>query len=296
MSAIDQPRQPQWHRVVDFPLTAMLLAILLYVTAAKLGYVVGNLVPVHGQPATAAVHAVIMLGFVVPMYKLGISRLGEQRRDDLRGARALPDLGKGIAAGALLFGVVAAVAAILGAYRITGRGDPSGLLMPLITSAIMPAFMEELMFRGILFRWLEEFGGSWAALAITSVLFGLAHSQNPGATWFSSFAIAAEAGLMLGGVYMLTRSLWMPIGLHAAWNFTQGPILGVPVSGNQVHGIFEAKLSGPALVSGGAFGLEASVIAVAVCVAAGTWFIWLAASRGELMPPWWARRRLAAED
>jgi uncharacterized protein len=122
-------------------------------------------------------------------------------------------------------------------------------------------------------------------------LFGLAHSQNPGATLFSTFAIAVEGGLLLGGSYMLTRSLWMPIGLHAAWNFTQGPVLGVPVSGNPVHGLIRAKLEGPTILSGGAFGLEASIIAIAVCTAAGIWFLWLAFRRGEVVQPWWARRR-----
>jgi hypothetical protein len=66
---------------------------------------------------------------------------------------------------------------------------------PLISTAIMPGFMEELLFRGILFRWIEEFAGSWVALLVTSALFG-AHILNPGATWFSSFAIAVEAGLL----------------------------------------------------------------------------------------------------
>ena len=76
---------------------------------------------------------------------------------------------------------------------------------------------------------------------MTSVLFGLAHIMNPNATWFSSFAIAVEAGLLLGGAYMLTRSLWLPMGLHAAWNFTQGEIFDVPVSGIDEHGLVEAK-------------------------------------------------------
>lgn len=283
--------RPLWRRVVDFPLIAMVLAVALYAAATTLGYSVGKLLPPLGQLGTELAKMLVMLGFVVPIYKLAISRLGEQPRDDLPVASALPQLGKGIAAGALLFCTVAAIATLLGAYRITGRGDPADLLLPLITSAIMPAFMEELLFRGILFRWIEEFGGSWAALLITSALFGLAHSQNPGATWFSSFAIAVEAGLLLGGTYMLTRSLWMPIGLHAAWNYTQGAILGVPVSGNEVHGIFQAKLSGPSILSGGSFGLEASVIALLVCTAAGLWFIWLAVKRGALIQPWWVRRR-----
>ena len=283
--------RPLWRRIIDFPLIAMVLTVALYALATTLGYLAGKLVPPLGQPWTAGAKMLIMLGFVVPMYKLAISRLGQHPRDELPASTALPQLGKGIAIGALLFCLVAAIAALLGAYRITGRGDPSDLLLPLITSAIMPAFMEELLFRGILFRWIEEFGGSWAALIITSALFGMAHSLNPGATWFSSFAIAVEAGLLLGGAYMLTRSLWMPIGLHAAWNYTQGPILGVPVSGNEVHGIFEAKLSGPVILSGGSFGLEASVIAIAVCTAAGLWLIWVAVKRGALIQPWWVRRR-----
>ena len=98
---------------------------------------------------------------------------------------------------------------------------------------------------------------------------------------------------MLGGAYILTRSLWMPMGLHAAWNFTQGPVLGVPVSGNATHGILQARLTGPTILSGGAFGLEASMIAIAVCSAAGLWFVWLAVKRGEVVRPWWVRGQTA---
>ena len=70
-----------------------------------------------------------------------------------------------------------------------------------------------------------------------------------------------------------------------------GPILGVPVSGNQVHGLVRANLEGPAILSGGTFGLEASIIAIAVCTTAGIWFLWLAVRRGEIVQPWWTRRR-----
>ena len=145
----------------------------------------------------------------------------------------------------------------------------------------LPGFTEELLFRGILFRWIEEFAGSWAALVVTSALFGLAHILNPGATWFSSFAIAVEAGLLLGAVYMLTRSLWMPIGLHAAWNFAEGPIFGVPVSGSPADGALRASIAGPPILSGGPFGLEGSVIAVLSQRLAGLGFLCLALKRGR---------------
>jgi hypothetical protein len=159
----------------------------------------------------------------------------------------------------------------------------------------MPAFMEELLFRGILFRWLEAFGGSWFALALTSALFGAAHLMNPNATAFSSFAIAVEAGILLGGAYMLTRSLWVPMGLHAAWNFTQGEIYDVPVSGLDSHGLVTAQMSGPDLLSGGMFGLEASVLALIPATAVGVWLVIRAIRQGGLVRPWWVRRRLASE-
>jgi hypothetical protein len=167
-------------------------------------------------------------------------------------------------------------------------------VLELVGTAILPGFMEELLFRGILFRWIEEFGGSWIALVVTSGLFGLAHILNPNATWFSSFAIAMEAGVLLGGAYMLTRSLWMPMGLHAAWNFTQGEIFDVPVSGLDEHGLVQAKLSGPVLLSGGQFGLEASVIALVGATLFGVWLVWFAIRSGKIVRPWWVRRRLEA--
>jgi membrane protease YdiL (CAAX protease family) len=285
--------RPLAVRMFEFPLIALLLAVSLYVLAYALGLSLAAVVPPLGQPTTAAVQGAIVLGMALGTYKLAIVHLGEQPHDDLPAHRALPDLGKGIVAGALLFSLVAGIAAMLGTYRVTGPAGVPSLLLPLISTAIVPVVMEELLFRGILFRWIEEFGGSWAALAITALLFGLVHIKNPNATWFSSLAIALEAGLLLGGAYMLTRSLWMPIGLHAAWNFTQGSIFGVPVSGIAAHGILKAKLVGPVLLSGGSFGLEASVIALAICIAAGTWLIVLAVRRGQVVRPWWARRRVA---
>lgn len=282
--------RPLWHRILDFSLVAMVIATALYIFAAALGLFLGKFVSI-GQPATSIVPAAITLALTFAVYKLVIAHLGEKPRDDLPAIGAFPGLGKGIAVGALLFSASVGVAAILGVYRVTGTGSISDLVVPLVATAIMPGFMEELLFRGILFRWIEEFAGSWASLLITSALFGLVHIFNPGATWFSSFAIAMEAGLLLGGAYMLTRNLWMPIGLHAAWNFTQGAIFGVPVSGGPTNGLLRSTLSGPSILSGGAFGLEASVIAVVICTSAGIWFVRLAVKRGELVQPWWVLRR-----
>jgi membrane protease YdiL (CAAX protease family) len=267
----------------------MIVAIALFLLAAAIGQAAGSAISLHSPLAKMLARNSIILAIVLLTYKLAIARLGASPRDDLTSNGALPDLAIGIGTGFLLMALSVGVAAIAHVYSLAGNGDTSELVRQLITAAIMPAFLEEMLFRGILFRWVEELAGSWAALLITSALFGLAHILNPHATWFSSFAIAVEAGLLLGGAYMLSRSLWLPIGLHAAWNFTQGEIFGVPVSGGAVHGLVKSRLAGPPLLSGGGFGLEASVIALLIATAAGAVFVWLAVRRGEVIRPLWAR-------
>jgi ABC-type amino acid transport system permease subunit len=81
------------------------------------------------------------------------------------------------------------------------------------------------------------------------------------------------------------------MGLHAAWNFTQGEIYDIPVSGTKADGLVDAQLSGPPLLTGAGFGLEASLIAIVVATAFGLWLLWMAIRKGELVQPWWVRRR-----
>ena len=100
---------------------------------------------------------------------------------------------------------------------------------------------------------------------------------------------------MLGAAYMVSRSLWLPIGIHFGWNVTQGLVWDVPVSGHDIDGIVEAKAVGPELVSGGAFGLEASVVAMVIAFLVGGYLTWLAWQRGQFMRPWWTRRRMARQ-
>ena len=284
--------RPRWKRFADFPVIAMLIALAVFIAANALGIMLGQAMLAGYDDAWAvAARALIDLAIVLAAYKLIIARLGEKPGDELGAHRAWRDLGAGVLLGTLLFCAVVGIAALAGVYDIVGRGSLEQLPRVLITMSLVPAFVEELLFRGILFRWIEEFTGSWIALVLTSALFGLAHILNPNATWFSSFAIAVEAGLLLGGAYMLTRSLWMPIGLHAAWNFTQGFVFDVPVSGADQQGMVDARLSGPELLSGGGFGLEASVIALAIATAAGIWLILRAVRSGQVIAPWWVVRR-----
>jgi membrane protease YdiL (CAAX protease family) len=133
--------------------------------------------------------------------------------------------------------------------------------------AIGAGLAEEVALRGVVFRVVEEWLGTAAALAISALLFGLLHLGNPHATWWSSLAIAIEAGVLLAVAFTVTRRLWLPIGIHAAWNWTQSAVFGAAVSGTSSVGWLRGQLHGPEILTGGEFGPEASLPAVVICLA-----------------------------
>lgn len=281
---------PLWRKIWEFPLVAMIVALVaivgtLFLTGLGLSYLPGT----GSEQADLAIRTVIGVGLVFVVYKLVIPRLGRHRKDDLPMQGALTDTILGIGVGAAIFTAVVGVAAAVGAYRILGWGGTEDLLEILLVTGVVAGFVEEVITRGIIFRWLEEFAGSWVALLISSLFFGFMHQMNDNATLWSSIAIAIEAGILLGGAYMLTRNLWLAIGLHAGWNVTQGFIWGVPVSGNPFVGMVESGLYGPDWLSGGAFGLEASVIALVIATSAGAWIVWQARKEGHIVRPMWLR-------
>jgi membrane protease YdiL (CAAX protease family) len=289
----DTQVKPLWRRIADFPLVAMVIGIVVYI----LGLMVAGALAKYAVPPipgldTNMVFFLIGVPILILLYVFVIAKLGDPKRNDFRDPRALQHLLWGLVGGTVIFTVAVAVAGAMGIYKIVGIGSLNGLMAALITPALFPAVSEEMLFRGILFRWLEQFGGSWVALLVTSALFGAAHLANPNASGVAAIGIALEAGVMLGAAYMLTRSLWLPMGLHAAWNFTQGEIYDIPVSGTKVNGMVDAQLSGPPLLSGNGFGLEASVIAIIVATVFGLWLLWRAIRKGELVQPMWVRKRV----
>jgi uncharacterized protein len=159
---------------------------------------------------------------------------------------------------ALSFGVALA----LGGYRVTGSASlPLRGALGLVVLVIVSAVLEELVFRGILLQAIERWLGWAPAVLVTSLLFGMAHLGNPGATLLGCLAIAAEAGLPLGLLFLWKRNLWLTIGVHAGWNLTES-LLGIPTSGEPARGLLAVTPTGSDLLNGGAFGIEASVVPV----------------------------------
>ena len=287
------------RRIFEFPLVALLLGLLTFVA---LGFVIGlsymGLVQLTGADLEAPpewlgtyLPAILLTIGSIVVLKLVLRTLGEHPQDDLPFDRRAGDFFVGILFAAVLMSAIVAIAALLGGYRIVGWGGSTSFLMLFLMAGFQAAFFEEILFRGLMFRFLEEFFGSAIALLLSALAFGLVHWSNPNGTLFAGLAIALEAGILLGGAYMLTRNLWFAIGIHWGWNVVQGYVWDVSVSGIAVDGLVEAQPVGDVLISGGAFGLEASVIAMVLATAAGLWLLKRSHDLGHIVSPWWVRRR-----
>ena len=225
-------------------------------------------------------------------YRWVVGRTEKREVTELGRRGAGSALGRGTLVGIGMFAAVIANIAFLGGYEVAGWGSLGGAVA-LLGFMAAAAVTEELMFRGIIFRIAEGRLGTWGALTLTSVLFGLSHLLNPHASLWGAIAIAIEAGGMLGAAYAATRTLWLPIGLHFGWNFAGAGIFGAVVSGKDApQGLLNAVTSGSPVITGGGFGPEGSLYSVLFCVLATSAFLWLAHRRGNLVP----RRRRAAKE
>ena len=121
----------------------------------------------------------------------------------------------------------------------------------------------------------------WPAILVISLLFGYIHIRNPNATWFTAFGNAL-GGLMYGIAFAGGKNLWLPIGMHYAWNFVQGPVLGFAVSGGQRASILTLQQHGLELLTGGEFGPEGGLVGMAfrfVVIALVLGYLYLRAGR-----------------
>ena len=278
-------------RLFGHPVMHAILGFVLFMIAYALtGIAASGYKPLRNTSLQLA----ITLGCValaVALYGWFERKVEKRAPIELARAGAGGELGLGLLGGFLLFSLMAWIVMLLGGLEIGGLRGGVGRLWSVASLSVASGFFEEVIFRGVLFRQIERAAGSWGALAVTSAFFGLAHIMNPGATWFAAVAIAFEAGILLGGAYMLTRRLWLAVGIHAAWNFTQGWVFAVPVSGGKAfEGLLLTQRHGPEWLTGGAFGLETSAVALVVATGAGCAMLWMAARKGEFVAPLWRRR------
>ena len=296
---ITPPDAPAWQRwlvlspaarIVFFAVMLSGLSLLIIAITAMSGWALKSASPLQHALADLSVRLLPALACY-----LVLVRLIERRPVAELATRDIPTFGAaGLLVGATLFSLVVAVLWLTGSYHITATNPQVDWLPAVLVVGIGAGISEEIVVRGVLFRIAEEGLGTWWALAISALFFGAAHLANPAATLWSSAAIATEAGLMLGLLYAVTRSLWACIGLHAAWNIMQGTVYGIPVSGTAAEGWLVSHRTGPNWLSGGAFGAEASVVALALCLLLSTALLLVAIRRGSLLAFRCGRRKREA--
>ncbi len=165
-------------------------------------------------------------------------------------------LGTGI--GIIVYSSIVLLAGLAGWYiPVSTSLDVLGLFYSLVLMFFAAAF-EEVLFRGVLFQTLENFIGSGWALALSGTLFGVLHLGNANVIWMGVFAVGL-AGVTFGAIFILTRDLWLLTGIHLMWNFMQGPIFGIAVSGNAFPSLIQPRIQGPEIFTGGIFGFEAGL-------------------------------------
>ncbi|HEX3131775.1 MAG TPA: CPBP family glutamic-type intramembrane protease [Thermoanaerobaculia bacterium] len=170
------------------------------------------------------------------------------------------------AVGALSIGVTILALYITGHYELIsfrGFGQTTGIFATIWIAATL----EEVAFRGILFRILEEGIGTKWALAASAMIFSALHLSNHGAHAITFFSVTL-AGLMWALWFIVSRNLWAAAAHHCCWNATIF-MIGLPLSGEdwRAQAAFETVSHGSTLWTGGAFGPEDSLINVFVSFA-----------------------------
>ena len=254
-----------------------LAVVMIVFTYLAVGIILGMAFGLfHAQPQHLIFWAnCLMLAALLALFKILTSLFEDAPLGSIGLAfsgRWKTELGIGLSLGVAMILVLAALEWSLGLAHFSWnlisaeRALASGAYNYLLFA--VAATNEEITFRGYPFQRLVEAIGPAGAVAILSISFGLLHLQNPSHTWLSTLNTIA-IGISFSVAYLRSRSLWLPIGMHFAWNFSLGYGLGLPVSGILFSNtLLHASVNGPVWLTGGDYGPEGSWLATGVILAA----------------------------
>jgi membrane protease YdiL (CAAX protease family) len=274
-------------KILRFPLVRIIIAVLFVGVGVVIGQTILNLL--RSAFSITDIGLANLLAFVLLMpvtyfaYWAYVHYMEKREMTELGRANAFQEFGLGSLIGFGLFSLVIAILWLLGFYRVNGVDFVLLSFIGALVGALTSDFIQELIFRAILYRITEEWLGTWWAVAISAILFGLIHLSSKGATIFSAISVALQAGVLLAAAYALTHRLWMALGIHMMWDFANDGVFGVGVagqSGASLKGLLQASLKGPDLITGGTLGVEASVVSLVITLIAGILLFRIAYQKG----------------
>lgn len=261
--------QPSWLRVIVFVLLYLVINLLAYkvldsggpvlnTLADHLAKISGN----HDREFNFTLLGLLTSFLLSVLLVVLFTRLVDRRSVSSLGFEYRGYLSDGVVGFLLPLIIIGSVSLILYFTKSIEWTDitfTSGDFLNGLFLMVIIAVGEEMVFRGYILNNLMQSLNRWLALSISAALFALMHSNNPGVNLMAMVNLFA-GGLLLGINYVFTRNLWFSILLHTGWNFLQGPLLGFPVSGVNLPSVLEHELKGDPAITGGRFGLEASVV------------------------------------
>jgi membrane protease YdiL (CAAX protease family) len=137
---------------------------------------------------------------------------------------------------------------------------------------LVAALSEEVLCRGFMMTASKSTRFNAFIIIAPALFFSLAHITNPGFTALPMLSIFL-AGVLFAVLFVRSGSLWMPFGFHFAWNFFEGNIFGISVSGNEVESMIEISYTDSTLLNGGTFGAEGGLVVIAL-LAVGIVLTW----------------------
>ncbi|MDN2680679.1 type II CAAX endopeptidase family protein [Janthinobacterium sp. SUN033] len=261
-------------RLMAYPLVQIVLGMVL--TFAAVPLVMGLASQLVDKPYRILWPQLLAAVLVWFGYRFYVRRIEKRQPAELAIPGMAGELGRGLLLGAGLVALTFGVLAALGVYQFSGVNALSVLLLLPLAELVLVGMAEEMMFRGILFGVTARALGNKAAIVISSLVFALAHLPNAGFSLLAIIALVAY-GVLQAALYMKTRRLWVCIGTHIGWNYCVGQVFSSTVSGHAAtDGLLRGELAGNTVLTGGAFGVEGSLVTVLLIGAVAAYLLRLA--------------------
>ena len=278
------------QKILYFPLTKIIIGLVVLGGIVAIGQILAQTIlnlTTFGKDLKNLIGGLFTAILAIISYSALFKVYEKRKITEFSKSNIIKNLILGIGLGAILQSLTVLVIYLKGGYNIVSV-NPIYFIIPPLTMGFTSAIFEEILIRGIIFRITEEKLGSYLALIISATLFGAMHLANPNSSITVGIGLAIQAGFLLGAAFIYSRSLWLPIAIHFAWNFTQSAIFGANVSGNAISKtLITSNISGAEWLTGGEFGPEGSIQATLFCLIATIILMILSHKKKNIIKPYW---------